>query len=51
VIDVDILLFGSERISEPDLQIPHPRIAERPFVLDGLKELGVRQPIRPGERS
>jgi 2-amino-4-hydroxy-6-hydroxymethyldihydropteridine diphosphokinase len=42
VIDVDILLFGSERISEPDLQIPHPRIAERAFVMDGLKELGVR---------
>jgi 2-amino-4-hydroxy-6-hydroxymethyldihydropteridine diphosphokinase len=51
VIDVDILLFGSERVSEPDLQIPHPRIAERPFVLDGLKELGVRPPIRPGGRS
>jgi 2-amino-4-hydroxy-6-hydroxymethyldihydropteridine diphosphokinase len=41
VIDVDILLFGSERISEPDLSIPHPRIAERPFVQDALKELGV----------
>ena len=40
VIDVDILLFGSERLLEPDLQIPHPRIAERPFVLAGLKELG-----------
>ena len=40
VIDVDILLFGSERISDPDLKIPHPRIAERPFVMDGLKELG-----------
>ena len=41
VIDVDILLFGSAQVSEPDLQIPHPRIAERGFVLDGLKELGV----------
>ncbi len=51
VIDVDILLFGNKRVSDADLQIPHPRIAERPFVLDGLKELGVRQPIRPGERS
>jgi 2-amino-4-hydroxy-6-hydroxymethyldihydropteridine diphosphokinase len=51
VIDVDILLFGSERISERDLQIPHPRIAERPFVLDGLKELGVRPPVRSGGRS
>jgi 2-amino-4-hydroxy-6-hydroxymethyldihydropteridine diphosphokinase len=40
VIDVDILLFGSKRVAEPDLRIPHPRIAERPFVLEGLRELG-----------
>ncbi len=40
VIDVDILLFGHERVSEPDLTIPHPRIHEREFVLDGLRELG-----------
>jgi 2-amino-4-hydroxy-6-hydroxymethyldihydropteridine diphosphokinase len=51
VIDVDILLFGSERISERDLQIPHPRISERPFVQDGLKELDVRPPIRSAGRS
>lgn len=38
-IDVDILLFGDEHISEPDLQVPHPRIAERAFVLEGLREL------------
>jgi 2-amino-4-hydroxy-6-hydroxymethyldihydropteridine diphosphokinase len=41
-IDVDILLFGSERISERDLTIPHPRIGERRFVLASLNELGVR---------
>ena len=40
-IDVDILLFGDEHAAEKDLQIPHPRIAERPFVLEGLRELGV----------
>jgi 2-amino-4-hydroxy-6-hydroxymethyldihydropteridine diphosphokinase len=50
VIDVDILLFEAEHISEPDLQIPHPRIAERPFVMDGLKELGAGDEIRPGGR-
>ena len=44
VIDVDILLFGSEQISEPDLEIPHPRISERPFVMAGLKELGAGGP-------
>ena len=49
-VDVDILLFGRERVAEPDLQIPHPRIAERSFVVAGLKELGVKS-VRPGARS
>ena len=40
VIDVDILYFGDQRVDEPDLVIPHPRIAERPFVLQSLEELG-----------
>jgi 2-amino-4-hydroxy-6-hydroxymethyldihydropteridine diphosphokinase len=44
VIDVDILLFGAEKISEPDLQVPHPRLGERDFVIDGLAELGVDPP-------
>jgi 2-amino-4-hydroxy-6-hydroxymethyldihydropteridine diphosphokinase len=46
VIDVDILLFGSERINRPELVIPHPRIGERPFIQQSLDELGVR----PGGR-
>ena len=41
VIDVDILLFGDLRISERDLQVPHPGITQRPFVLEPLRELGV----------
>ena len=41
-IDIDILLFDDEQVSDPDLVIPHPRIDERPFVLDGLTELGAR---------
>ena len=51
VIDVDILLFGNERVSEPDLVIPHPRIAERPFVLAGLEELGAGGATAPGTRT
>jgi len=39
-IDVDILLFGDEHVAEKDLQIPHPRISGRPFVREGLRELG-----------
>lgn len=38
-IDVDILLFGDERVSEPDLQIPHPQLHARDFVLASLAEL------------
>ena len=43
LIDVDVLLFGDLRVQERDLVIPHPRIAERPFVLESLRELGVRK--------
>ncbi len=42
VIDVDILMFGDERISASDLKIPHPGMAGRPFVLESLRELGIR---------
>lgn len=40
-IDVDILLFGDRRIRTRDLVVPHPRIGERKFVVDALRELGV----------
>lgn len=40
-IDVDIIFFGDERLTERDLVIPHPRIQQRPFVLASLRELGV----------
>jgi 2-amino-4-hydroxy-6-hydroxymethyldihydropteridine diphosphokinase len=40
-IDVDILLFGDQRIRLRDLVIPHPRIGEREFVVESLRELGV----------
>jgi len=38
-IDLDILLFGDAVIATPDLEIPHPRLAERRFVLEPLAEL------------
>ena len=44
IIDVDILLFGDERITQRDLVIPHPGIAERSFVREPLRELGVKTP-------
>ena len=44
VIDVDILLFGDEHVSNGDLQIPHPGIKDRQFVQASLRELGVSLP-------
>jgi len=38
-IDVDLLLFGDQRIDDPDLQVPHPRMWEREFVTRPLAEL------------
>ena len=39
IIDLDILLFGSLLTHAPGLEIPHPRMAERRFVLEPLAEL------------
>jgi 2-amino-4-hydroxy-6-hydroxymethyldihydropteridine diphosphokinase len=50
VIDVDILLFGDERLQQRDLAIPHPRIGEREFVRESLFELGVKIPVSPAGR-
>ena len=38
-IDLDILLFGDSVIEEGDLLVPHPRMCERPFVLEPLCEI------------
>jgi 2-amino-4-hydroxy-6-hydroxymethyldihydropteridine diphosphokinase len=38
-LDLDILIFDREMINDPELVIPHPRMAERAFVLLPLLEL------------
>jgi 2-amino-4-hydroxy-6-hydroxymethyldihydropteridine diphosphokinase len=38
-IDLDLLLYGTETVEEPGLTVPHPRLAERQFVLEPLHEL------------
>jgi len=38
-LDLDLLLYGEQVLAEPDLAVPHPRIAARPFVLEPLCDL------------
>ena len=38
-LDLDILLYGDQVISDPDLAIPHPRMTGRRFVLEPLAEI------------
>ena len=39
IIDIDILLFNQEVISEPNLTVPHPFLHERKFTLVPLNEI------------
>lgn len=47
LIDIDILLYGNAVVKTDDLEIPHPRMAERRFVLAPLAELApdLRHPV------
>jgi 2-amino-4-hydroxy-6-hydroxymethyldihydropteridine diphosphokinase len=38
-LDLDLLLYGDAVLDEPGLQLPHPRLHERAFVLGPLAEL------------
>jgi 2-amino-4-hydroxy-6-hydroxymethyldihydropteridine diphosphokinase len=46
-IDLDILLYGEQIVMTPDLTVPHPRMAERAFVLIPLAEIApdLRHPV------
>jgi 2-amino-4-hydroxy-6-hydroxymethyldihydropteridine diphosphokinase len=46
-IDIDILLYGQARMRTTELEIPHPRMAERRFVLAPLADLApdLRHPV------
>lgn len=46
-IDLDLILYGEDRIDEPGLIVPHPRFRERRFVLEPLAEIApdLRDPV------
>jgi len=50
LIDIDILLYGDLVLQTPDLVIPHPRLAERAFVLVPLAEIAP-DVIHPGHQQ
>jgi 2-amino-4-hydroxy-6-hydroxymethyldihydropteridine diphosphokinase len=48
-LDVDVLLVGNLEVHEPDLEVPHPRMWERGFVMAPLVDLDpARVPPHPG---
>jgi 2-amino-4-hydroxy-6-hydroxymethyldihydropteridine diphosphokinase len=49
--DLDLLLFGDGIIDTPDLIVPHPRLAERRFVLEPLAQLACDLIVPGGELS
>jgi 2-amino-4-hydroxy-6-hydroxymethyldihydropteridine diphosphokinase len=38
-LDLDLLLYGDQLIDEPGLVVPHPRLAERAFILEPFAAL------------
>jgi 2-amino-4-hydroxy-6-hydroxymethyldihydropteridine diphosphokinase len=47
-LDLDLLLFGEERIELPRLKVPHPEMANRAFVLIPLAEIAPAGLVIPG---
>jgi 2-amino-4-hydroxy-6-hydroxymethyldihydropteridine diphosphokinase len=47
-LDLDLLLYADRQISEPGLEVPHPRMHERPFVLEPLRDLAA-EVMHPGQ--
>ncbi len=48
--DLDLLVYGGETVDEPDLVVPHPRLAERRFALEPLVELDPELELPDGRR-
>jgi 2-amino-4-hydroxy-6-hydroxymethyldihydropteridine diphosphokinase len=48
--DLDLLVYGQQTVDEPDLVVPHPRLAERRFALEPLAELDPDLVLPDGRR-
>ena len=44
-LDLDLLLYGTAQLGTPTLQVPHPRMQERAFVLKPLLEIAPQLPF------
>ena len=51
VIDLDLLLYGGEQVSLPELTVPHPRLRERAFVLIPLAEIAPEMALPGSEKK
>lgn len=47
-IDLDLLMYGRVQMAEANLQLPHPRLEQRRFVLEPLAELEPKLPLAGG---
>jgi len=50
-IDLDLLTYGQESVEDDDLHVPHPRMAERAFVLVPLAEIAADVRLAVGSPS
>jgi len=50
-IDIDVLIYGRETVVDPDLEVPHPRMADRAFVLIPLAEIWPDAPVGDGRSA
>ncbi|MEM1113768.1 MAG: 2-amino-4-hydroxy-6-hydroxymethyldihydropteridine diphosphokinase [Pseudomonadota bacterium] len=50
-LDLDLLFYGDEQLDTPRLRVPHPRIAERDFVLYPLRDLTGTNWVLPDGRE
>jgi len=50
-VDLDLLLYGQREISEPGLEVPHPRMLERAFVMVPLADLAPDLVLSGGQKA